>query len=360
MADFVVTKGTKGMGALAGEMEAGIFVSWAKRGTKAPPSVTSHDRANAREFLSVAADLRAAELELLKKPGDAAWTNRVTARRESLEKLIKNMGLRDPEHIELKLATIRESLSGMDASRKNMLIKPDATSGVSPFDAIIENVQRGVTKTEAASAAAVRAHGTQTVFDEALVAHAVKAKPRPHDEFLKSGINGGHHDDSLKEFVRANPNYAVVQKHEATSGFATYRSYDQYRWNEKTGKPPTRHGEPGHPNGTGPIDPGWERAVDVPKTTFDEAPMFFADADRIVKDWQKSLSTADLAKDMEGPKVIGGDPGIMMHFTYTAADSAKGTAAVWNIRSVFIDEKWVQTAEKAAATPTPPPAGLTK
>jgi hypothetical protein len=360
MADFIVTKGAKGIGSLAGEMEAGIFVSWSKRGTKTPPSVTSHDRANAREFLSVAADLRAAEMELRKKPGDPGWTNRVNARKESLEKLIKNMGLRDPEHIELKLATLRESLTDMDASRKNLLIKPDDITEVSPFDAMVENVQRGVTKTEALAATATRAQGTQTIFDDALVAHAMKAKPRSHADFLTQGISGGHHDASLKEFVAANPNYAVVQQHEASSGFVTYRSYDQYRWNEKSGRLPTKYGEPGHPNGKGPIDAGWEKAVDVPKTTFDEAPMFFADADRIIKDWQQSLTPQQLAQKMEGPRVVGKDPGVAMHFTYTPADAAKNAPAVWDIRSVFIDEKWVEAAEKAAATPTPPPAGVTK
>lgn len=50
----------------------------------------------------------------------------------------------------------------------------------------------------------------------------------------------------------------------------------------------------------------------------------------------------------------------MMHFTYTPADATKGTAAVWDIRSVFIDENWIAQAEKAAAPPTPPPTGAKK
>lgn len=357
IADFVVTKGAKGIGSLAGEMESGIFVPWHTRGSKTPPSVTSHDRANAREFLSVVADVRAAEVELLKKPGDAAFKNRLSARKESLDKLIKHMGLRDPEHIELKLRTIRESFEGMDASRKGLLTNPGPGGGGARIDEIIDDIQRGITITEAKSAIATASHGTATIFDESLVAHAMKAKPRPHDEFLKSGISGGHHDDSLKEFVKANPEYAIVLKDNASAGSAVYRSYDQYRWNEATGKPPTEYGKPGHPNGPGPRDPGWEKAPpDVPKTTFDHPDVFFAHADNIIKSWQSSLSPADLAQKMVGPKVVGGSPGVMMHFTYTPADAAKGTAAVWDIRSVFIDDDWVKTAAKAAATPTPPPA----
>ena len=358
IADFIVTKGASGIGTLKSELEAGIFIAWSKRAKGGPPpSITSHDRAAAREWLNIAAEMRESQIAAAKPRADASHAKRADARGETLDKLTRQMGLLDPQHIDIKLKTLRESLETMDDRRKNFLLKPDETTKAVVFDDLMDRVRRGVTTADAAVAKG--AVGANTVFDDGLVAHLMRAAPNDADTFARNGINGGHHDGNLKQFVAANPEYAIVQTNEATSGFVTYRTYRQYRWNDKT-RPPIRHGDPGHPaNSTAPIDPAWKPAP-VPKTTFDEEAMFFADTDKVIGDWKGRLTDPTYSGSTASPQTVGTDPGITIYFEYTAADVANKKPAVARITTVFVDENWVRAAEAAAATPTPAPTGATK
>lgn len=359
IADFIVTKGKAGIGMLKDEMEAGLFVAWSKRRQAGPPSITSHDRAAAREYLSVAADMRDAQIEMGKKGAPKSWEARAKERQATLERLEKSMGLLDPEHIELKLKTLRDSVETLDDRRKNFLLKPDDTTNAVVFDDMMERVRRGVTAADAAIAKALKSGGTETVFSAELVAHMMRAHPTDEGKFIGSGINGGHHDRNLKEFVKLNPEYALVQQNEATSGFVTYRTYRQYRWTDKT-RPPTPAGTPGHPAGTGAIDAAWKPAAPL-KTTFDEADMFFSDVDRVVKKWMGDLKEAERRAPIASPQSIGTDPKVTMFFDYTPeVAGTPPTPGKFTVKTIFVDETWIKNAEAAAKTPTPAPTGVTK
>jgi hypothetical protein len=352
IADFIATKGAAGIGSFKAEAEAGIFVTWAKRGSKTPPSVTSHDRAAAREFLSVASDLQKLRIDLAKNPKDAILAAKVKWRERSLSELTANMGLRDPEHIELKLRTLRDSFDDLEATRQASLDKK-AFMAQQTMDDLIEDLLRGVTVTEFREVTGGRG---STNLTEKLVAHAMKAEPVSASDFATDGIYGGHHDASLREFIAANPEYAVVLRAEAKSRFVTYRYYDQYRWNG-TGPPP-RPGDARYPTAAGAIDPGWVQPQAggrvVPKTTFDDPTGFFNQVDSAITGWKQGLTPADLATKLGGdgkPTQIAKDPDLWMYFTY---DPTFPAAQRWDIRSVYIDERWILANQPQA---TPPPGG---
>lgn len=358
--EFISTKGAAGIGSFEAEAEAGVFVTWAKRGSGPAPSVTSHDRANAREFLSVASDLRDLKIELGKAPGDTSLAARVKRRQETLDKLIANMGLRDPQNMELKLRTLRESFDDLEAVRRASADK-SAFLDQATMDSLLEDLLRGITVTEFRGATTGKA---TTNLSESLVAHLVRAEPVGAGEFLTSGIYGGHHDVALKEFIAANPEYAVVLRAQADSGFVTYRYYDQYRWNG-TGPAP-RPGEPRYPTAAGPIDPGWAqpniKGRPIPKTTFDDPVAFLAEADGALDKWKAGLSKTDLAGKLGGdgkPRQISTNPDLWMFFTY---DPSLPAGKQWDIRSIYTDERWILANQPhatpppgTAVPPTPPP-----
>ncbi len=346
--EFIKRKGAGGLGTLAAETEASLFVTWAKRGVGAPP-VTAHDRAAAREFLAVGADVRAIETDLAKatKKGAAADVARLDAqlknRRETFERLRLNMGLVDPEHLELKLATLRETLEGMGADKGRLTIKAPGADNT-PFDEIVLGSQRAATQTEFL---ALTAGGAKTALTHDTIAHILRPTPNPRSVFLSSGISGGHLDENLKAFLDANPQFAVVLQSQVSVGGVTYRHYKQYRWNG-AGAPP-RPGDAAYPTPGGPIDASWEVAA-YPKTTFDDAGAYLSNASAQFDAWRATLSPADLAKPMRGPRIIGTSPKLGVHFDFTPPD-------VWKVHTVFIDETWIDAAAKAAATPTPVPTG---
>jgi hypothetical protein len=356
IADFIKTKGAAGIGALTAEGEAGLFVRWRERTSSTGPTVTAHDRANAREYLSVAGDLRSLEAQLAKSPADAALKARVARRRESLTKLTDNMGLKDPQNIELKLATLRESVQDMEGPAKKALTSQVPGEKQTPMDALIDSIQHDVTTTAFRTAVSGVA---QPGLTEDLVAHLMRAQPQATAaDFIKSGLHGGHHEASLREFIAANPEYALVMRSEASSGGVTYRAYDQYRWN---GAPPApRPGDPRYPTGAGraagAIDPGWQRAQ-YPKTTFDDPTAFLATAEQMVSAFKAKVQ-AKPGQTLKGPLQIGSDPDLFMHFDYTPPPAGQ-TVGTWDIRSIFIDENWIAGVQTAAATPTPVPVSPT-
>ncbi len=350
IAEFISTKGAAGLGSFDAEAEAGVFVTWAKRGSGPGPTVTSHDRANAREFLSVATDLRDLKLELAKSPSDASLAARVKRRQDTLDKLISNMGLRDPQNMELKLRTLRESFDDLEAVRR---ASPDKTPFMdqSTMDNLLDELLRGASATDFKGATGGKSASNLT---ESLVAHLVRAEPVSASDFPRSGIYGGHHDVALKEFIAANPEYALVLRAQADSGFVTYRYYDQYRWNGPG--PPPRPGEARYPTAAGPIDPGWVQPTvsgrAVPKTTFDDPVAFLAEADGAIDHWRAGLSPTDLATKLGGdgrPRQISTNPDLWMYFTY---DPALPAGKQWEIRSIYTDERWI-VANQAVATPPP-------
>ena len=357
IADFVVTRGAGGIRTLGAEMEAGLFVSWkTTRGSTTPPAVTSHDRAAARELLNVAADLADINRTLLLNPGDKVAAAKRPNRQATLDKLMKSMGLLDPEHIELKMATLRKSFADMEKDPKLALTQPIGKGESAPFQQLVDAVQRGVTTAEFMTATGAVAGG-RTALSPDLVAHVIRAQPQSRHDFKASGLHGGHHQAALDEFLAAHPEYVMVFKHEAESGGVKYTSYQQYRWNTEKGPPPPK-GSPGRPDGPAgvAIDPNWEPApVKFPKTTFSDADAFLKSADSIITSWQGKFTPAELANPMSGrPTVIpGSTPELLVWFDYTPA-------AGWHIRAVAINEPWIAAVETAAKTPTPPPAGVKK
>jgi hypothetical protein len=357
IADFIATRGAAGIGSLRSEGEAGLFVQWApKRDGSPPPQLTSHDRANAREFLTVAADVRDLELAVKRKGAGAEDVAKLARRRQTLDALSDNMGFADPQNFEAKVAALRGSLADMDANdpiAKALTTKvPDQP--MTSIDMIVEALQRRVSAGNFRIATA----GTGApVLDDRMVAHLMRAQPQDSGPtvFRQSGIYGGHHDPSLHDFVAANPEYAILLQDEVVSGGVTYRAYTQYRWHGAG--PPPKVTDARYPTAAqrqaGTVDAGWIRA-DKPKTTFDNPDAFLPLVEDSLGRWRASPAakrpqTAQQDRTVE----INAEPKIMLMYDFTPAVGAQPDQ--WKIQAIFLDETWLASAAAAAATPTPPP-----
>ena len=85
------------------------------------------------------------------------------------------------------------------------------------------------------------------------------------------GISGGHLDQNLHRFLRANPRYHAVERLNVKYGTVTLRLYDQFYWDEKNndGAEPPPLDEPARrPSAHRDLARYWTRAS-TPKTTVD-------------------------------------------------------------------------------------------
>jgi hypothetical protein len=225
-----------------------------------------------------------------------------------------------------------------------LVVPPGGTR--SPFDELVVGSHVAVSRTEWQG---LVAGGARVNLTEEKVAHLLRAEPRSRGDFLSSGMYGGHYDPNLQEFVAANPEFAIVlQGPPATAGGVQFRHYRQYRWNDAT-MPPPRPGDPLYPTVTS-VDPRWEAAA-FPKTTFSDPQAFLAYANTRIEAFRADLVTAGAAaKSGTAGHMLAGQPTIGVHYTFTPPDTLE-------IRSVFIDETWIQATAAAQRTPTPVPTG---
>ena len=109
--------------------------------------------------------------------------------------------------------------------------------------------------------------------------------------FLTMGINGGHHDQWLHDFVRNHPQIVIVKEAEKVVGGIIYRKYSQYRFRGSGPKPEphdSRFPKVGDA-AAGTFNVEWELAkqgkVPLPKTTFSSLHDFLLAVDSAWQEW---------------------------------------------------------------------------
>jgi hypothetical protein len=114
--------------------------------------------------------------------------------------------------------------------------------------------------------------------------------------FSQDGINGGHDETQLHEFVNGHPQIVIIKEAEKVAKGVVYRKYSQYRWHGSGPKPnpyDKRFPKPGDA-ATGKYHSDWilakQRAVPLPKTTFSSLQGFLPAIDEAWLRWYRANS----------------------------------------------------------------------
>jgi hypothetical protein len=273
-------------GGFGPEMEAGVMKPGA-----ATDKPTAHDIAAAHEIVDLYKDAQ-------NKPKGSPKRKQ---REAVLERALEAQGLKDPSQMATKLELLRK------AGAPDALIKQ------------VRQVEVERIRTEISAA-----QGQPTLFDSKLVDHLLYP-----ENTGAAGIYGGHADAELVRFTDKSKLYAIVEQGKPkTVGGVTYRNYRQYRW-KGTGPKPGR-GTPEAPGGTKFEPKDWEPAAD-PKTTFDHASAFLAEAEAGYRNWLKTA-----------PGTLSGQS---IRFTTPAgveiAAFVKAKSPPFGILSMFPEASWL-------------------
>jgi hypothetical protein len=80
------------------------------------------------------------------------------------------------------------------------------------------------------------------VVDDELISHLMIPRAPGRSTFLPLGINGGHHDRFLHDFITTHPQLAIVKEAEKVMDGVVYRKYSQYWWKGSGPKPHPANG----------------------------------------------------------------------------------------------------------------------
>ena len=136
-----------------------------------------------------------------------------------------------------------------------------------------------------------------SIVDQKLISHLMIPVDPGRGNFLRLGINGGHHDRLLHDFVNSHPQYIIIEEAQKAVGRVVYRKYSQYRW-EGSGPKPEPHDCRFPKRGdaaAGTYDSAWalakQRGVPRPKTTFSSLQDFLPAVDEAWRRWYKTNRT---------------------------------------------------------------------
>jgi hypothetical protein len=115
--------------------------------------------------------------------------------------------------------------------------------------------------------------------------------------FLQDGINGGHHDGLLHEFVNNHPRIVIVKEAQKEARGIIYRQYSQYRWEGSGPKPmpydsrfPTA-GDAAAGTYDSSLLLAKQKGAPLPKTTFSSLQDFLPAVDEAWQRWYKANRT---------------------------------------------------------------------
>ncbi|MGB0386989.1 MAG: hypothetical protein ACPGWR_19410 [Ardenticatenaceae bacterium] len=251
--------------AILAQGQASLF-----RPSSTSTNVTAHDRAAARELVELWQDCL--------HPPRGTGTAGITKREDRLLRMLDAMGLREPVHIFDKLRVLRAEGApdmllrkiGVPGERDRYLASAKFHTLTSSFPSLLTS---------------------GSMVHEELVSHLMIPLDPGRRTFLRDGINGGHHDGLLHEFINHHPKYVIVKEAQKVANGVLYRKYSQYRWKGSGPKPKAhdpRFPKPGDAD-AGTYDSDWALAkqagVPLPKTTFSTLQDFLPAVDEAWSRW---------------------------------------------------------------------------
>lgn len=234
---------------------------------------TAHDRAAAHELCALWEDYQ--------YPPPGTSTTGRKKRGDRLLRMFDAMGLSESVHILDKLRVLRAE-GARDTLRRRIGI-PGALDDY-----------RKSAKFRQLQAKFPPLRSSGTIADEALISHLMIPLDPGRRQFWQNGINGGHHEALLHEFVDTHPQIVIVKEAEKVAKGVVYRKYSQYRW-EGSGSKPSSHDKrfpkPGDAM-AGKYDSSFRLAkrkgVALPKTTFSNLQNFLLAVDEAWLLWHKA------------------------------------------------------------------------
>ncbi|MGB0387434.1 MAG: hypothetical protein ACPGWR_21665 [Ardenticatenaceae bacterium] len=262
---FIVRANPPDDAAILAEGRASLF-----KPSSTSTNVTAHDRAAARELGAVWQDLQ--------HPPSGTDSAGMTKRQARLSRMLDAMGLRESTNFFDKLRVLR--FEGV----KDILLKQIGVPG--ERDRYLASPQFRILQ---AILPALKSRGS--MVHEELISHLLIPVDRGRRAFLGDGINGGHHDKLLHEFVNSHPQIVIVKEAQKVARGIIYRQYSQYRWEGSGAKPAphdSRYPSPGDA-ALGRYDSDWALAkqgrVPLPKTTFSSLQDFLLALDEAWLGW---------------------------------------------------------------------------
>lgn len=262
---FIVRQEPTDDAAILAEGQASLF----KAGST-DTQVTAHDRAAARELCAMWQDYQHPP-----RGTDKAGRSR---REDRIERMLEAMGLKESLNLFDKFRTLRAEGAkdkllrkiGIPEERLSYLASPKfrTLKGRLPF---------------------LRSMGT--IVTDSLISHLMIPLDPGRRLFLTTGINGGHDEKWLHDFVDNHAKFVIVKEAEKLAGGIIYRNYSQYRWKGSGPKPElpdSRFPKPGDA-AAGTYHADWElaqqRGVPLPKTTFSSLHDFLLAVDDAWQAW---------------------------------------------------------------------------
>jgi hypothetical protein len=189
-------------------------------------------------------------------------------RTEQIQRLLRQMGLDDPERFARRLPLLR-SMGMTDAEWK-------------PIQVIVE--QRAFAASPHPGITA-----TQPIMTNHVIDHLLHPQPSTGVDFLRNGLYGGHQTSNLLQFVRQHPEFELIQTRTASSGGTIYREYRQYRWKSSSASPPPI-GDARRPGGSafGAAEQALWDVARVPKTAADGLQSYMHDAEAAWEQWRSA------------------------------------------------------------------------
>lgn len=336
IADIVRRNPTASQAVIDAQQQAGVF----RRGSTAT-TPTAHDHAAARELRAMYDDLdrtrqavgnmeRAGSTTSIKYTEESA---RLAAMDARYQRMLAAMGLDEGANMANKIATLRqagfaEEVLG-DLEGRVLLGQYRGSAGY-----------RGLEGGDPL----LRREGS--AFTERSAGHMIAPGPPAHGGFLNFGISGGHTTERLLAWVRANPNYAVVEQvaRARSAGGTTFRYFDQYEW-IGAGRPPTAAAA--RPGGAAMNPADWQRAT-VPKTTADDITVWMREAESAFANWRRTYPAAYLGQDSFGAGATGplrapavSSNGVEFSGFYNKTPSAlPGADPAPSLRTAFVEASW--------------------
>lgn len=312
-----------------------------KKGSSAT-DVTAHDRAAARELMSLheeipklqsnaeagrgglektEAKLQQQRNELAAKPSSSTQEiqalnkeiqrleKQVTSSRKSvaeaetefgskqarLDRMLDSMGLGEPVNLDKKLATLRES------GASEQLVEY-------AHDRMMAAVQEpGAKAAHAAYAGAGRPHSGVLELDASAFKHVMY----PADvntslqDWRQKGLSGGHDNGVLQDWLRNRPRIHMVEtgRKSLPDGSKVFR-YEQYRWKGPGDPPPVADGAR-RPGGAS-YNPDHWLVSGQPKTTAESLPAMMALAEDAFMTWYSKNKSQTVTGREFGPENVQG------------------------------------------------------
>jgi hypothetical protein len=238
-----------------------------------PPQVTAHSSAAARELCALWEDYQ--------QPPRGTDSYGIKKREARLERMLEAMGLRESVHIFDKLRVLRAE--GAPDTLLRRIGIPEALRnymGSAGFHSLQTKLPT-----------------LKSIVDEDLISHLMIPLDPGRRLFLRGGINGGHYDRILHDFVNNHPIYVIVKEAEKVVKGVVCRKYSQYRWQGSGPKPKAHDSRYPKPNDAiaGTYHPSFQlakkRGIPLPKTTFSYLQDFLLAADEAWHYWYNVHAT---------------------------------------------------------------------